>query len=1097
MPGLYIDFNIPLEVRKLVEKMVNQRRDKSTPNQNLILDELKRRWVSQPRSVQDKHKEVIRIKFKLPLSVSTISAEVLRRPCRVEIFYIDRSNNRRPVLNQNRTPLSVIVDGGIEANSWYKWFSRCYPIVAKEIQFVVSRVYQGQDDTKYSVGLKNILIKRNVFNRNDALRPLEDESDVYGNVITKYVKDWDSSKAIDDNAMTFWKSSPQPSPDAVVNFYLDLRDENGNAQTIDKVYLDPVYKGNLLNLYHSSDETTVLTKISQSTIAPSAEENFYWDTSKALNATLGESKYVLPVSWGNFTSEPMWFGFQWTPLFSSKNPPSRDISLIETNSNDKDAVNFSIKYLIATKEFEVKWQGFAISYTKKYLIEEDFDKNSPLNIVFGVNYTKNGGADLTFKAISYDSRSPKRIVSFTERGLKGVAEKFNFTNEIIIKNLSGSLSAMVIKKEVFGQQTSDLFMKNPTFYVSPDPVLPEDNGAVEHTSLDNALFAANWSEQSYAIGGRSSSEYEAKKWVPIWKDYFAEKGFIYLPEPITIKYMKFELTGLTPEPYPVYEPGIEVKYQVFPVSVEQESLQGFRLNIGKGVGGLLNFVNINGINHFNIFSRKSWSDAAQKLFGKTYSPVKLDVQKDNTVGTYPASQQDPISNSTRLELASNILNRREELAPYVLARNESYVTIKSDGLLKIEPYTKIPWQEIADANPGALDFNQKPGMLPVRGADYWVFPGQILKVPAHVMRGITNSSTVTELRAASTNRVRFQSNSVHKYETRTVKRDAAIAYFAGFREVTPYMSSYTANEDRDVIDFPVYNSPPWVLTNMETLGNGVTRATQPGGMAVFKMKTNSTFRRVKFDIRDSGYQRSDSMWNDDYDDRLSYNVTVTQPDGAAWTDFLTKWTDEKSDWGSPEGLVSINLDGDRVFDGKRVLRITRAAGTGEAKIAIRQANHFLADGCTVRLRAKVMKLTPSKNKMIMKFFEKGGAKPIYETTLPDQPGQWIDFASETFTTPNSGPGEYRVEFITKGDDKETILVSDIYSEVSHLHYYVVPGKTEGYEATDFRDITSLRENPDNGYFVAQEPINEMTVIVLAKSNKQYLYGMTINPLYLQ
>ena len=61
MPGLYIDFNIPLEVRKLVEKMVNQRRDKSAPNQNLILDELKRRWVSQPRSVQDKHKEVIRI----------------------------------------------------------------------------------------------------------------------------------------------------------------------------------------------------------------------------------------------------------------------------------------------------------------------------------------------------------------------------------------------------------------------------------------------------------------------------------------------------------------------------------------------------------------------------------------------------------------------------------------------------------------------------------------------------------------------------------------------------------------------------------------------------------------------------------------------------------------------------------------------------------------------------------------------------------------------------------------------------------------------------------------------------------------------------
>ena len=62
-----------------------------------------------------------------------------------------------------------------------------------------------------------------------------------------------SNMTLSGNASAFWKSSPQPVKDAVVFFIIDL----GKRQTINRMYLDPLYMGNHLNLYYSDIETTV------------------------------------------------------------------------------------------------------------------------------------------------------------------------------------------------------------------------------------------------------------------------------------------------------------------------------------------------------------------------------------------------------------------------------------------------------------------------------------------------------------------------------------------------------------------------------------------------------------------------------------------------------------------------------------------------------------------------------------------------------------------------------------------------------------------------------------------------------------------------
>ena len=62
-----------------------------------------------------------------------------------------------------------------------------------------------------------------------------------------------NNMTISGNVAAFWKSSPQPVKDAVVFFIVDL----GSQQAVNRMYLDPLYLGNHLNLYYSNTTTTV------------------------------------------------------------------------------------------------------------------------------------------------------------------------------------------------------------------------------------------------------------------------------------------------------------------------------------------------------------------------------------------------------------------------------------------------------------------------------------------------------------------------------------------------------------------------------------------------------------------------------------------------------------------------------------------------------------------------------------------------------------------------------------------------------------------------------------------------------------------------
>lgn len=82
---------------------------------------------------------------------------------------------------------------------------------------------------------------------------LGESLDMLGSNVQFEVRELLPENALDDSDVTSWKSEPQPVSYAVVNFFLDTRDDSGEPQTIDRFFLDPTHTGPKFNIYYSND----------------------------------------------------------------------------------------------------------------------------------------------------------------------------------------------------------------------------------------------------------------------------------------------------------------------------------------------------------------------------------------------------------------------------------------------------------------------------------------------------------------------------------------------------------------------------------------------------------------------------------------------------------------------------------------------------------------------------------------------------------------------------------------------------------------------------------------------------------------------------
>lgn len=889
--GLYYEFHIPLGLKTLIENLIVSQPARRNGPGLLSGSATNREWFSQPRPATDTTVECITAHFKLPLSVSEIGFDLLRVPCQAEVWYLDRLNNWRQVMDRQRVPISVPVQYS-SAASWYTFHKNIYPIVAQAVQIRIQRVADSQlGNSPFVVGLKNTLIRRNVYDRAQGKLPLEDEQDPLGNVISKYVEDWDAAKAIDDKPYTFWKSAPMPDPNAVVNLYLDTRAPDGSGQYMDGIFLDPVYSNQSLNIYYSDDERMGSPRLSPVALRPednlldpplpnaSSSQILAWeDASNDLNTEwrsgkgrwdssdypAGKSRYRVRANWGPMISKDAWIGIEWIPDFGASDPPPYNPVLFEVNPITRTASQFapSVYYDSGSGSIALKLYDGITTKTYSVALSPLLVAAEPLRIVVGWSYAP----DKVY--ISVKDRQGNqlalydRIVPNTSPTAPALPTNVTFDGLVGFSNFRGTFTSHIVKQQNHSGQ-GELFQDNPMMYVDPDPVMPNSDGSIPSTSLDSAMFAVDWTLQPQAFGGQHESFYTDKRWTPIWRDYITRRGKMLFPQAISAKYLKLEFTGLTEESYPVYDAGIEVTYQVFPVAVNQSQTVNHPGLRGVAAKQLVTGVRATAgvLSAINWLNPQTVANAINSTFGPVSNPVTISTGGSYTASAIPGTAEAPLSDTTRTEMSSPYVYRRGLLDPRSLASNHIYYSGFTTWQQTLSNAHGLIHDAIVDSFAPVREYRANPNLGPVQGEDFWLFPGATLKMPASVLNGITaRHQTRTGRKPSTENRMRFNTESVHRYETRTVARDAAVAYFAGVREVQPLITTYLNRQDPVIFTFDNYTAAQgWGgLDSTRLVQDRVTLTTLASGDKI-SVGPLSTKGRI-YEIVDADFDQGIDNW---------------------------------------------------------------------------------------------------------------------------------------------------------------------------------------------------------------------------------------------
>ncbi len=808
LAGLYYDFSIPLGLYNIVQTVIaNTQNDPNTPN--LLVQRAARQWFSQPRPCTDTTTEVIQINFRNRLTIRQIGFQALRVPCTISMWYQDRNSNWVPMTDTWGNPISIHISYSA-STPWYTFETDIHAVLAKSIQLRAQRTIDPiMGNNPFVIGITELLIGRKVYTLQDAVTAIEDQQDVLGNVITSYVRNWDANRAIDNDPTTFWKSFPQPDPNAVVALYLDTRDTSGNPQLIDTIYIDPVYTGNQLNLYYSNDPTIGTLFISPISLPPDTQTNAVWTQDLGMADTSGpdlsNSELVWPISFGPLgigsLGNEVWFGVEWTPDFDPGDGPPDDPILLSNTPLDTDLAAddglywHSIYYHVGAGEIRLEFTNGTNIVSYHCPLSPAFGQYDTLQIVAGWAYTPN----TVF--IEVTRRNIEVIGSVTFNDRDDLPLRYTLDGHMGHTNFRGLMTALVCKMEpwVNGYKT---FENAPTFYCNPGPVQPDSQGNFPSTTLDNAVLACDWTTQKYPIGGSDESWFENKTWTPVFSNYTTRKGNLFLPQAVAMSFLKMEFTNLTAEPYPVYEQGIRVEYSVFPVSVVNIAtygypggLQGwwdkfFRLPLT-----LQSDVTTVSIGSVNWFNPSTIQNAVNSNFGVTQPPIQVVSGPGTITNSIPNVAQASITTSYRSEQSNPWIYPRKIMNSAYLA-GQSITTISNSptSAQTMQSATNpVSTQVAATFTPVTTVSNSN--VLPVQGKDWWLFPGSNLKMPATVMNALTGTQVVTKRGPSETVTVRFTTVCVHKYDINTVTLDSAVGYFAGVNEVQPYRTTYISGND--------------------------------------------------------------------------------------------------------------------------------------------------------------------------------------------------------------------------------------------------------------------------------------------------------------
>lgn len=1065
-----------------------------------------RYWLSVPRPMNSDFWEVLLINFRVPVSVTGISFDLYevaqhwefwcypndpQRPTTNGVFFPD-ATTRIPILDRSLRHLEGQMETGRVGN-WYHYDFKINQTVLRTLEVRIQRINDGIVDPNalFSVGVRNMLCKREVYNENDAMIPLEPGVDPMGNIVESYVRKWDPIDAIDGNSFTFWKSAPQPSPEAVVPFYMDVRDDDGKAQRIDRLFLDPYSSGQALNMYYSTDDTVGPRRLQLTRVTPTTQVDTNWAETVGIDFRATTAFYEFPTSTFNLDStQSLWIAGSWIPTFSSIAGPATTLTIV-CDPDDR----FHLRYLPLLQEFEIKWG----SYTGRCAVEL-FSANEAIN--FSIRLVQVNAAGVV-PGIYFQALNPRGVTISAAVSVALPDSSFPFPSLIDMKYSQGYMNKLFIKQDSPTQAEVINALNDMSTYLLPN--VPQEDittNSFAVDSLTNMVYGADFALNELGWGGTDHLYFAEKVWSPIWVDWTSERGMYYFPVPQVAKYLKLEFTGLTAEPYTIHESGITVQYASFPISVTEQNSNTFNTTTT-----YTNTENKSVVNGRVLYD--NYYNSAQTTTSSSNSvPVYFINVGGPDIGTTPRSFDSPLVSSLTAEGHTNVYDSiYATSSTSVIAADAYYTVVSGDWLIKIGKKYNIPWKDIYNANRGLVDNDPRVDMLPSRSPGWWIFPGQQLRIPNAIMETITNTSTVTEKTVSNTTittrRNRFTKTEVHRYEYRTAERDAAIGYFCGIREVQAFTIDYTVDEDTEVYDFPIYDTNNFVFTNMyeyaysggwESTADPIEIASiypdtqlfpatgfYPQPPENYYPSAEGTWGATTFEWGDThsdwGYEPGpingiieSKSFNSlsfvqacslvCYDRGLYHQVDGTEMSvvslntstipGGMWEDATYEWGDSVSVWGAQQALLAATFLTNITYANQDAAAFSRPAGTGVAGIV--SPIFQVLPHARVRVSLEYYRPVATANQMVLQLVDMSEApaenvifeEPMHQTVA----GAWTTYRTSFYTVGDIELQAAQVRVLLRGTAAETIYVGRIYPDTTTILYELSnDGGKNYYEAT--------------------------------------------------
>jgi len=251
-------------------------------------------WSSEPRHYGDQSNELMIVTLSSARLINYITLDLPHFPSQYSLAYRDANGNWQWIAGPNGIVLQFIIAGSVPsqvnsaaaltaglnpyhygAGHWIHYDEPIKPVTAGALLVAGTRALQtvinvspGQlpHDASgwacpYPLGVRNLDFGMRVLAKADVPYtprspdcptervPFGGADDVLGNPVQLTMRE---NRASDLLAGLPWKCAPQPLSSAVVNLYADARDSGGNAQVIDRFYVDPTTSGVSLNLYYTT-----------------------------------------------------------------------------------------------------------------------------------------------------------------------------------------------------------------------------------------------------------------------------------------------------------------------------------------------------------------------------------------------------------------------------------------------------------------------------------------------------------------------------------------------------------------------------------------------------------------------------------------------------------------------------------------------------------------------------------------------------------------------------------------------------------------------------------------------------------------------------